>query len=804
MLVTLSIVAVMVGVGMTTYRNLQRQAQETAQNRDQVVLKQVVDSFRMTGGNMQALLANSSLANSPSQMAAALTRVMQGTASAAARKQTGQISNLVSADMVIVPYSASDGLSRLAINADRTGLELRTTGAGFIVVKNDTLLGRQAVSAKPLAQQVAAAVLDPSSISGARYADAQDPATASGYIWNEDATTVSVSGGSSTTGGTTSTNVPGNVALVVRPAGQGDYTYYQYQGAGNNPSYDFYIYRADGKQLYREDFTPTVSNSLGVNVSVTPTSVIVPASITGSLGSVSGFLCRINNLTAIAKYDTSNYRSPQASNPIGVQYSLDVSAVSTPIGRLGRPGMGGLSASPAASSARIRVSAPTKLKAEYWFTNTVRNLSYPSYTRGYATAASGITTPQGQNTRSPLYLYHNYQFGSEPARNPGPDSQAQGATYAYIFVYRDFEGQNAAEVPTNKSAVALQDFTITLRYADRDFTISAKDEDGAVLVNGAHVMRLSTGSRPTVRGSLLRINLPVFQYKNGARVSSTAAGAQSFNLEAVSVRPTPRGKEGVIVGTNPSAWTESIIDIDYGSTTGPDRVPSAIVTVQAFPASIREYRTNILRTNPTYTEYIQDDQKFILYRSDARALPPADVTVSPAVFAGLPMVGGTSAVNVTLNSSGSTVINPNTGNTSAVQYAFNYSRTKPADSWTNSSENLRVDYAASPSATGTTNGVPSGGIYGDWDREGLLPAAGTVAATISANQSPLRAPSIALTLANGPAMRANDTMTITYPAQINNNWIIYGPPTSTSTSGAGMGDIFEPGTGVNPVNYRMK
>jgi prepilin-type N-terminal cleavage/methylation domain-containing protein len=83
LLVTLALIAVMVGIAVGVYNNISKSAQMVAQNQDQQALQQVINSFKTSGGDMSSI----STIRDPHEQAAALTALFQAPSSSVERPQ---------------------------------------------------------------------------------------------------------------------------------------------------------------------------------------------------------------------------------------------------------------------------------------------------------------------------------------------------------------------------------------------------------------------------------------------------------------------------------------------------------------------------------------------------------------------------------------------------------------------------------------------------------------------------------------------------------------------------------------------
>lgn len=198
LLVTVGLIAVAIGVLMVGYGNIRTIAQSTAQNKDQTALYQTVAAFNLMGGDMSPIF-NSGL--NPDEQAAVLTKVLQGSVSASARKQRGEIGKLVDGNMVIVPMTTAGGMALLVPTPEVNPRTLKavyptSTTTGFVVVPKDSPLGGQSLAvdwnmsrdSQSRINGVVTKVLNANNLAGARYADAYGSRKASSYVWNEDET----------------------------------------------------------------------------------------------------------------------------------------------------------------------------------------------------------------------------------------------------------------------------------------------------------------------------------------------------------------------------------------------------------------------------------------------------------------------------------------------------------------------------------------------------------------------------------------------------------------------------------------
>lgn len=271
LLLTIALIGVAVGVLMVGYGNLRSIVQGTTQNRDQAVLYQAVAAFNLMGGDMSPIF-NSGL--NADEQAAVLTRVMQGSVTDAARKQRGEVSQMVGSDMVVVPMSSDKGIALLMPTPDINPKGLRVvitspgkTVTGFVVVSKDSPLGGQSLAvdwntdkgSQSRINGVTVKVLHSAGLAGARYADDRSGKAGSRYVWNEDdvARTGPGSGTVPTSGGG---NVPTPTRLKYKAYYDSDLTFAQYIKPDE----------ASGKglkllQFYREDGGPISANEVDLN-----------------------------------------------------------------------------------------------------------------------------------------------------------------------------------------------------------------------------------------------------------------------------------------------------------------------------------------------------------------------------------------------------------------------------------------------------------------------------------------------------------------------------------------------------------
>jgi prepilin-type N-terminal cleavage/methylation domain-containing protein len=141
LLVTCAILAIVTGLGVGAYRNLSQNASTVAQNQEQKAFQSALEVFHITGGNLATILNFPLSATSSHVQAAALTIVLRNPANTNSRIRYGNVSNLISSDMIVVPYSDNDGCVRLVPNASNTILAPQTSGTGFAIVPVKSSLG---------------------------------------------------------------------------------------------------------------------------------------------------------------------------------------------------------------------------------------------------------------------------------------------------------------------------------------------------------------------------------------------------------------------------------------------------------------------------------------------------------------------------------------------------------------------------------------------------------------------------------------------------------------------------------------
>lgn len=189
LLITCCLLAVVIGIIVVSYSNLRARAVNIAQDRDQKLLKEISEAFRVTGGGFVNIgsLRNitTSTTLSREQMAAALTLLFQKpvNVSVNARVRNGAVATLLPDDKVVVPYANADGLLRLVVDGTTGALKLQTVGDGFIVVNRNSELGATAQIASVQAQ-LALMRARGSNTEGTTYADNTS------YVWDDDQNTI--------------------------------------------------------------------------------------------------------------------------------------------------------------------------------------------------------------------------------------------------------------------------------------------------------------------------------------------------------------------------------------------------------------------------------------------------------------------------------------------------------------------------------------------------------------------------------------------------------------------------------------
>lgn len=668
MIFTLVLVGALTGIGVVAYRNIQSRAEEAAHNKDQVVLQQVMESFRITGGNMAAILANTDL--SADQQAAALTIVMQKGSTAETVKQTGRITSTIPADTVIVRYTGTDK-DRLMPSPSEAPITLALVKAGqttvsedgaaavttpgpsdpvaFIVTKKTSILGAQAATASEAAVAAANTVLNPN-VLGAHYA------VGSQYLWNEDASSSSGSLPSSndTNPGAGVVGVPGAVGLTVAAefspgvmgVGTGNYTYNEYQGS-SPATVSYYVFRVDGKPLFAEDVNfgsiglkVLMSNNTSTPQFSRPVSVkTVPASLAGGLGNkVQGlsFSATLKDLFAFGAYQ------PNAEN---LSYVIQVYANATETGKLGHPGIAPLQSAGMMNTRAITVTHPTKFKLAFAFDKSgIGNLNDPKDpTAGKGSLAAPVPNmindpnagddlpmgqvPQIQSGTKIDYVYRYYRF-NKPTNEDLPD-----VATAYVSVFRD-DG-------TPVSIGELDDLVIT--YNNQDFSLKATDANFKLTPSTAN---LAASGAPA--GSA------TFSFRLTPDIADPQAD-KTFTLALKSVTASAAGLKGAqgagsIVGTSSTATDPVYVNVKK-------RAATLVVKRSSGDDWIRYADLNDYQNGPN------KDVTMNITRSDGGLLAKTDVDISASRFVLNSLVAGasTNGVNSSKFTLGSTPLMSTTG-----------------------------------------------------------------------------------------------------------------------------------------------
>lgn len=721
-LFTLVLVGVLSGIGVVAYRNIQSRAEEAAHNKDQVVLQQVIESFRITGGNMASILANDKL--SAREKAAALTLVLQQGMTADAYKATGTVTTTLGSDMVIVPYSGTDKARLLASPVDNpVTLTLLSAGAAnpgddgmgvasgvtmpgpvipqtFVVTKKTSSLGAQAnlTTDEQQKAQTAANTVRSASIIGAKYA------VGSQYLWNEDASGTSSSALSSVNDTNPSAGVvglPGAVNLRIAATFSGNntvYTYDDYQGTGA-ATVTYYVFREDGKPLYPEDVvfgSVSVkalmnSNTSSPQFSYNAVPTKVPSNLTGGLGEAVGlkFDVKLKDLMAFGAYQ------PNAEN---LNYLVRVPASPTDRGQMGRAGMAPIAAIGNVFDRNISVVHPTKLKLAFAFDKTGTSgkdvLSAPvaNMVPGLNIDGGddvGLNPPLVQDGWKADYIYRYYQFGKPTAENIADKA------VAYVAVYRD-DGKPVA-------ANELDDLVLT--FNGRDLSIKG----GQLKTSNANLASVGAPAGTATFSFVLPDN-------DGADQLAKAQTGAKFTLALKNATFTPVGLKGSqsvgsLIGTDASASAPVYVNVTA-------RTSKLIVKRDSGDNWIRYSSLSDYQTGPN------KDLIMVISREDGKSLSKAtDIDTSKSKFkiASLIPGAGTNGVQSSKFTLGSTDVGgsfPNNLPGALLKYAFSPLSTKLSqqpDSALGTSlwptPQVQLQFYVHPSATAS---------LGDKDRDPIL------------------------------------------------------------------------------------
>jgi len=210
LLVTCAIIAIMIGIVIGVYNNINSSAIAVAQQKDTAELNQVMGMLHMSGGNIAAITDPNQnitimggVANANEQ-AYAFNLLLHNNLTTNSKVQEGSVGgSMLPANEMIEPYSVADGKPRLVIinaSTGRLGVQTPSLGtvlAGFIIVhqtpapgqafSNITLPGSQQLAAKnlwsntsgPNNTNIGAVVSNPTNV-GSKYANNN------AYVWNED------------------------------------------------------------------------------------------------------------------------------------------------------------------------------------------------------------------------------------------------------------------------------------------------------------------------------------------------------------------------------------------------------------------------------------------------------------------------------------------------------------------------------------------------------------------------------------------------------------------------------------------
>lgn len=297
LLVTCAVTGLLTCVAISIYGNLTKGAQAVLKEKDQMELKEILESFRASGGSISAIVEILDVTNSAlawHRQAAAMTQLFQGNIPASVNQQylsnktrKGTVTTGLSPDKIIVPYLTdehpNDTSARVVINADGsvqliTG-EPAKSANGFIVVSETSDLGAkeiQFLEQNPSVKlnvtrtdlpKIVRKQFQELSASGAKYADSN------AYVWNED---VSAIPGPPTTPvavivppqGPAPAKIPLLVDVLVTGGINGG-TSFDYPGYIGPGTVTVFVYRADGLELDVHSI-PEIKAQLGDGQTLNP------------------------------------------------------------------------------------------------------------------------------------------------------------------------------------------------------------------------------------------------------------------------------------------------------------------------------------------------------------------------------------------------------------------------------------------------------------------------------------------------------------------------------------------------------
>jgi prepilin-type N-terminal cleavage/methylation domain-containing protein len=197
LLVTCAIIAILVGIVIGVYNNINNSAVAVAQQKDTAELNQVMGMLHMSGGNIAAIIGTPPLValnpTTAAKQAAQLTLLLRNNLNVNSKTQKGTVGgSTLPTTEALIPYpyisGSDDGRNRLVFNLTSGLPSIQTSGQGFIVVNKNASKDYKSFSSYPYSsayRQYINTIGNPSAAvsdtTGSKYA------ISNAYVWNEDA-----------------------------------------------------------------------------------------------------------------------------------------------------------------------------------------------------------------------------------------------------------------------------------------------------------------------------------------------------------------------------------------------------------------------------------------------------------------------------------------------------------------------------------------------------------------------------------------------------------------------------------------
>jgi prepilin-type N-terminal cleavage/methylation domain-containing protein len=315
LLIALSVLSLVIALGIIGYRNIRQNADSLAQDKDQKTFLQALEAFRSTGGNIAAI---SSSTLTSEEKARALLESLKATASSSERNTRGAVGQLLASDTVVVPYSSSDGRSRIVISGNGEAM-LASSGPGYIVVSSRSPRATTMAAPSSAVVTVVNSATAPSS-TASRYASNNN------YLWDEDGSALtdpSAGGTAALTSTTPSVTAVSFSPLLfassisggqVSPDGSISFRYEDYAGS----SITLFTYRQDLIPVASGDLNLTANLGSATVPGSPATSNVSSGNIVSSGGTpASGYLliARPDILKPANTWSTSRYALTATAAP---------------------------------------------------------------------------------------------------------------------------------------------------------------------------------------------------------------------------------------------------------------------------------------------------------------------------------------------------------------------------------------------------------------------------------------------------------------------------------------------------------